>query len=167
MDDAVSVAVVKGTGNLAGKLASLLFLETAVRDDVIEHLTAIDKLKHHVPMEVCPDDIFHAADIRVAEEADNGGLSGGADFFGVVGSLTISSALMLILRLARHNLDGGLEEGVVSRGGCMVNRRNMPMGQANGRGTMWAACKGTHLFSSFDVLGELDLAHAAGTDCLA
>lgn len=111
VDDAVSVAVVEGTGDLAGKLASLLFLEAAVRDDVVEHLTAIDKLKHHVPVEVCPDDIFHAADIRVAQEANNGGLSGGADFLGVVGSLAVSSALVLVLRLARHNLDGGLEGG--------------------------------------------------------
>ena len=114
VDDAVAVAVVEGAGDLAGKLAGLLLLEAAVGDDVVEHLTAIDILKHHVPVEVCADDILHAADVGVVQEADDGGLSGGADFLGVVGSLAIGSGLVLVLRLAGDDLDGGLEE--VSKG---------------------------------------------------
>jgi hypothetical protein len=108
MDDAVTMAVVECTGNLAGEFASLFFLETTVRDDVVEHLTTVYKLEQHVPVVVCPDDILHATDVGVVEQADNGGFSRGSDFLGVVGSLAVGSALVLVLRLSGNNLDGRL-----------------------------------------------------------
>jgi hypothetical protein len=165
VDDAVSMAVVEGAGYLAGKLARLLFLEAAVGDDVVEHLAAIDKLEHHVPVEVCPDDILHAADIRMVQEADDGGLSGSADFLGVVGSFAVGSALVLVLRLTGHNLDGGLDG--VSKAPLVVDRPGISSSQGHAPRPMWETCKGTHLFSSIDVLGKLDLSHTASADCLS
>lgn len=111
MDDAVSVAVVERAGNLAGELAGLLLLETAVRDDIVEHLASIDKLKQHVPVVVCAHDISHATDVGVVEQADNGGFSGGSNLFGVVCSFAVGGALVLVLRLSRDDLNGDL--GVV------------------------------------------------------
>jgi hypothetical protein len=108
MDNAVAVAVVEGTGNLAREFASLLLLEAAVRDDVVEHLAAIYKLEQHIPVVVCPDDVLHATDVGVVEQADNGGLSGRPDFLGVVGSLAVGGALVLVLRLSGNDLDGHL-----------------------------------------------------------
>lgn len=108
MYNTVTVAVVESTGDLAGKLACLLFLEAAMRDDVVEHLAAIDKLEQHVPVVVGTDNVSHAADVGVVEQADNGSLSGGSDFFGVVGALAVSGALVLVLGLSRHYLDSDL-----------------------------------------------------------
>lgn len=65
--DTVSVAVVQGTRDLASELASLLLLETAVRNDIIQHLPAIHVFEQHVPMVVCPNHIAHAADVRVVQ----------------------------------------------------------------------------------------------------
>lgn len=108
MDDAVPVAVVKGAGNLSSELARLLFLEAAVRDDVVEHLSTVDELEHHVPVEVCAHDILHAAYVGMVQQTDNGSLSGGSDFFGVVGSFTVGGALVLVLGQSRDDLDGRL-----------------------------------------------------------
>jgi hypothetical protein len=108
VDDAVAVAVVERTGNLAGELASLLLLETAMGDDVVEHLAAIHKLEQHVPVVVCPHDVFHAADVGVVEQADNGGFTGSPDFLGVVCSLAVGGALVLVCRLSGDDLDGHL-----------------------------------------------------------
>jgi len=108
VDDAVPVAVVQGAGNLSSELARLLFLEAAVGDDVVEHLSTIDELEHHVPVEVCAHDILHAADVGMVQQTDNGSLSGGSDFFGVIGSFAVGGALMLVLGLSRNDLDGGL-----------------------------------------------------------
>jgi len=144
VDNAVPVAVVKCTGNLPGELAGLLFLQASMGDDVVEHLSAVDKLEHHVPVEVCPDDILHAADVGVVEQADNGSFSGGANFLGVVGPFAIGGALVLVLRLSRDDLDGGLD--LVSKGrllDCSSRPRNAGTG-VGGRMRkgehMWYAC---------------------------
>jgi hypothetical protein len=79
-----------------------------VRDDVVEHLAAIDKLEEHVPVVVCANDIAHATDVGVAEQTDNGSLSGGADLLGVVGALTVGGALVLVLGQPGDYLDGNL-----------------------------------------------------------
>jgi hypothetical protein len=52
--------------------------------------------------------VSHTANVRVVEQADDGGFSGSADFFGVVCPLAVGGALMLVLRLSRDNLDGHL-----------------------------------------------------------
>lgn len=79
MDDAVSVTVVQSTGNLTTKLAGLLLLELAMRNNVVEHLAAVDILKEHIPMIVCANHISHAADVGVMEKGDNGSLASGSD----------------------------------------------------------------------------------------
>jgi hypothetical protein len=48
----------------------------------------------------------------MVQQADNGGLPGRADFFGVVGSFAVGGTLVLVLGLSRYDLDGGL--GLIS-----------------------------------------------------
>lgn len=109
VDDAVAVAVVEGAGDLTAELAGLLFLELAVGDDVVEHLASIDKLKEHVPVIVCTNDIAKSTDVRVVEEGDDGGFTCGANLFGLVGTLFIGATLVVIVgRAARNNLAGNL-----------------------------------------------------------
>lgn len=50
MYDAVAVAVVQCAGNLPCELARLFFLQLAVGDDVIQHLTAVDIFEQHIPV---------------------------------------------------------------------------------------------------------------------
>ena len=108
MDNTVSMTVIQGTGNLARELASLLLLEAAVGDDVVQHLSSVDKLEEHVPVVVGAYDISHATNIRVVQQADNGGFAGGPDLLGMVGSFAVGSALVLVLGLSGHYLDGHL-----------------------------------------------------------
>lgn len=57
VDDAIPVAVVERTGDLAGEFACLLLLEFAVGDDIIKHLASIHKFEEHVPVVIGPDNI--------------------------------------------------------------------------------------------------------------
>lgn len=79
VDDAVTVAVIQGTGNLTTKLPGLFLLELSVGDDVVKHLAAVDIFEQHVPVIVGSNDIAQTAYIRVAEQGDDGSLSRGAD----------------------------------------------------------------------------------------
>ncbi len=109
VNDAVAVTVVERAGDLATELAGLLLLELAMGDDVVEHLASVDKLKKHVPVVVCTDDIAQAANVGVVEEGDDGGFTGGANLFGLVGTLFVGTALMIIVgRAARNNFAGDL-----------------------------------------------------------
>ena len=63
--DAVSVAIVQGAGYLSTKFSSLLFLQFAMRNDVVQHLAAIDKFEEHVPVIVGPDNISQPANMRM------------------------------------------------------------------------------------------------------
>lgn len=67
VDNTVLVAVVEGTGDLSTKFSCLLLLQLAMRDDVVEHLAAIDKFEEHVPMIVCAHNIAETADVGVVE----------------------------------------------------------------------------------------------------
>jgi GT2 family glycosyltransferase len=80
-------------------------------DDVVEHLTAVDILKQHVPVVVCTDDISHPTDVRVVEKRDNGGFAGSSDLLGLVCALLFSPALVAIVgRAARDDFAGNLWE---------------------------------------------------------
>ena len=63
--DGISVAVIQSTSNLPAKFTRLLFLEPAMRDDVVQHLSAIDIFKEHIPMITGSYDVSHAANVRV------------------------------------------------------------------------------------------------------
>jgi hypothetical protein len=109
VDDAIPMAVVEGAGDLAGEFAGLFLLEFAVGDDVVEHLTSVDKLEEHVPVIVGPNDISQAADMRMVQESHDGSLARGADLLGMIGPLLISKALMAVVgRAAWDNLAGDL-----------------------------------------------------------
>jgi hypothetical protein len=55
-----------------------------VRDDVVEHLAAVDVFKDHVVVMRIDEHGFHAADVRVMEEEDDGGFADGASLLGQV-----------------------------------------------------------------------------------
>lgn len=50
VDNAVAVAVIDSARYLSCELSSLFFLELPVGDDVVQHLTAVNVFKEHVPM---------------------------------------------------------------------------------------------------------------------
>jgi hypothetical protein len=84
-------------------------------DDVVEHLTAIDKLEEHVPVIVGTDDISQAADVGMIEECDDGGLSGCSNLLGLVCTLLFGSALVVVVgRASRDNLASNLASLSVS-----------------------------------------------------
>ena len=45
VNDAVSVAVIKGTGDLTTEFSSLFLFEFPMGDDIVKHLTAIHELE--------------------------------------------------------------------------------------------------------------------------
>lgn len=103
MDDTITVAVVERTGYLARELAGLFFLELAVRDDVVKHLTTIDILKQHIPVVVCTDNIPKSTNVGVVEEGDDSCLACSTDLLGLVGALLIGAALMAIVGGSSRN----------------------------------------------------------------
>lgn len=50
VNNTVPMTVVQSAGYLPAELASLLLLQLAVGDDVVEHLATVDILEEHVPM---------------------------------------------------------------------------------------------------------------------
>lgn len=101
--NAVAVAIIECAGNLPAELARLLLFEFAVRDDVIQHLTAINKLEEHVPMVVRANYVAQAADMRVIKKRDNGSLTCRSDLLGLVGPLLIGAALVAIVGRSAGN----------------------------------------------------------------
>lgn len=111
MDDAVPVTIVESTGYLTAKLAGLLLLELAMRNNVVEHLAAVDILKEHVPMVVCADHIPHPADVRVVEKGDDGSFASSSDFLGLICALLFRPTLVAVIgRATRDNFASNLEE---------------------------------------------------------
>lgn len=104
---AVPMAIVEGAGDLSSKFPGLLLFETAVCNDVIEHLPTIDILEQHIPVVIRFLDIDHFADVRMMKQGHQSSLSGSSDFFRSVGTLVFCIAL-LIQCLARDDLDGSL-----------------------------------------------------------
>lgn len=76
MYDIVSMTVIEGTGYLSTELARLLFLQSAVRNDVIEHLTTIDVFEEHIPVISRLYIVTHAADVRMIDQCNNGSFAG-------------------------------------------------------------------------------------------
>ena len=108
---AIPVTVVQGTDDLPTKLASLFLLELAMRDDIVEHLAAIDKLEQHIPVVISPHDISEAADVRMAEEGNNSCFASCANLFRLVCPFFLRSALVAIVRrTTRDNFARNLEE---------------------------------------------------------
>ena len=68
MNDIVQMAILEGTANLTRKLACHPFSQTAVADDVVEHLAAVDILSNHVVVVLVHDHLAHAADVWVIQQ---------------------------------------------------------------------------------------------------
>lgn len=108
MYDAVPVTVIQCTGDLAGELAGLLLFQFAVRNDIVEHLAPVDIFEEHVPVVRGSHNISHPADVWVAGEADNGGLSSCSDFFRAVCSLRFATVAVFLGRESRDDLHSDL-----------------------------------------------------------
>lgn len=110
MNDAIAMTVIQRTGDLTRKLPGLFLLQFHVRDDIVQHLAAVDVFKHHIPVVRGPYDVAHPADIRMVHEADNGGFAGGSDFLRAVCPFCFSAASMFLGGLPWYNLDGHLNK---------------------------------------------------------
>lgn len=67
----VPVAVIERACNLSTKLPGLLFLQPAVRDDVVKHLASVDVLEQHIPVIIGADNVSHRTDVRMVEQCNN------------------------------------------------------------------------------------------------
>lgn len=103
VDNAVSVAVVDGACNLAGEFPSLLFFKLSMRDDVVQHLTAINVFKQHVPVPSRSQVVPESADVLVVEQADDGSLARISVFPGSIRLLSLLPALATIV--GRHSFN--------------------------------------------------------------
>lgn len=110
VDDTVPMTVVQGTGNLTTELSGLLFFQLAVGNNVVQHLAPVDVFEQHVPMVVGSNDISHPTYIRMIDQADDGRLSSGSDFFGRFGTIPIGLGAMFVGGLSWHNLYGNLRQ---------------------------------------------------------
>ena len=97
MHNAVAVAVVDSACYLPRELAGLLLLELAVRDDVVEHLAAVDVFEEHVPVPFRPQAVAEAADVLVVEQSDDGSLAGVAVLPSGICLLPLLSALAAVV----------------------------------------------------------------------
>lgn len=113
MHDAVPVTVIQRTRDLAGEFAGLLLFQFAMRNDVVQHLTPVDIFEEHVPVVRGSHNISHPADVWVAGEADNGGLSSCSDFFRAVCSFRFATVAVFLGRESRYNLYSDLRSGLV------------------------------------------------------
>lgn len=110
MHDAVAVAVIQSAGDLTSEFSRLFFLQFTMGYDVVQHLTAVDILEEHVPMIRSPDHVAHPADVWMAHQADNGGLSRCPDLLRAVCPLRFPAVAMFLGRESRYDLDGNLLE---------------------------------------------------------
>lgn len=67
MDDRISVTVIQCAGDLSGKLSRRPFSQPPMTNDIVQHLTAVDKLEDHVIVVRMDDHLPHPADIRVVQ----------------------------------------------------------------------------------------------------
>jgi hypothetical protein len=68
MNDRIAVAIVESTCYLSGKLSRGSFPQPSVADNVVEHLTSVDELEHHVIMIGMNNHLPHPADVWVVQE---------------------------------------------------------------------------------------------------
>lgn len=114
MHNAIAVTVVQSAGDLAAEFPGLLFLEPAVADNVVQHLTTVDILEQHVPVVIRSHDVAHATDVGMVGKGHNGSLSRCADFLAVICPFALGSRTVLpIGRPARHDLDSNLFSGLL------------------------------------------------------
>ena len=109
VNNIVLVTVIQRATYLPGELAGYSLPQPAMADDVVEHLASVDILEQHVPVVVCPDNIAHAADVRVVGQCDDCCFSCCADLLAVFCSFALCSrAVLSIIRSSGYNLDGDL-----------------------------------------------------------
>ena len=75
MNDRIGVTVFQSAAHLSRKLARTPFPQATVTYDVVEHLSAIDILEHHVMMIWVDVHALHPANVWVMQQQDDGSLS--------------------------------------------------------------------------------------------
>lgn len=94
--NAVAVAVIEGACDLSAELASLPFLQFAMRDDVVEHLAAVDIFKEHVPVIVRAYNVSQPCDVGMAQESYDCSLTSCSNLLGLIGSFLVGTAVVAI-----------------------------------------------------------------------
>lgn len=84
MHDAIPMTIIQRTPNLPRKLPRHPFPQPPMADNIIQHLAAVDILKHHVVMVLMYDHLAHAADVWMVQEHGECGLAQSADLLGGV-----------------------------------------------------------------------------------
>lgn len=80
MDDIVEMTIHESTTNLPSEFSSDTFSQTAMADDIVQHLTAVDVFKDHIVMVLMDDHLSHTADVRMVKKHGESGFSKGPYF---------------------------------------------------------------------------------------
>ena len=88
VNDVIFMAVLEGAPNLSCEFPGDAFAETAVGNDIVEHLAAVYEFEDHIVVGGLDDELAHATDVGMEEEHRQGSLADGADFLrGILGCL--------------------------------------------------------------------------------
>lgn len=113
MYNRIGMAVLECTGDLTGKLPCSSLAESAMGNDVVEHLTTVDPLADHVVVVGIDMHGFHTANVRMVEEELDGGFPNGAHFLREI----LSTGLLHFLRRGLRYRQWGVR--MVLGGGCV------------------------------------------------
>lgn len=96
MDDIVLVAVIQRASDLPRELSRYPLSQPPMADNIIQHLTTVHILKHHIVMMLMDDHLPHTADVWVVKQHGKGGLAQGSNFFrGILSSLLFGGRWIL------------------------------------------------------------------------
>jgi hypothetical protein len=115
VNNAVSVTIVQGAGDLSAELPSLLVLQPPMRDYIVEHLPPIDVFKEHIPMICSAHNVSHSTYIWVIQKGDNSCFSCCADLLRMISPFSICPTLVvsIVCRATGNDLYSDLK-GLVS-----------------------------------------------------
>ena len=88
MNDIVEMTILQRTPNLPRKFSRHPFAQSAVTDDIVQHLTSIDVLENHIIMMLVNYHFSHATYVWMIEKHGQGSFAKSPDFLGgIFGSL--------------------------------------------------------------------------------
>lgn len=84
MCNGVVMAIVQSTSNLTSEFSSSFFLEFAMRDNIIEHLSSIDIFKQHIVVMGHNHNITHSTNVWMTQEGRYSGFPNRSDLFAFI-----------------------------------------------------------------------------------
>lgn len=81
MDNIVLMTIINSAPDLSRKLPRNTLTQSAVTYNIVEHLSTVDVLEHHVVMMLVDNHLAHPTDVRVIEQHGESSFSESTDLF--------------------------------------------------------------------------------------